>query len=237
MSHTIPKPTVTWAATLLAAAALGAALTGCGGSGRSGSTANRSAASANPTATVANRSASTANRSDTSRRGVLEGGLIVHPTVKAPPLALDNYTGKPVSIATMRGKVVFVTFVYTHCKDVCPLIVSNLAAAQRLLGSAAHNVRFVAVTVDPKRDTASVVKKFLTVRDALGLDYLIGHVSQLDPVWKAWHIQVTLNKQGIVTGHSAFVYGVTPGGRIAIVLPSNFTAAQIVHDAPILERS
>ena len=61
-------------------------------------------------------------------------GLILKPLKPAPPLALHNYTGQPVSLASLHGKAVLVTFVYTHCPDVCPLIVSDLAAAQRGLG-------------------------------------------------------------------------------------------------------
>src|ERR1700686_1174934 len=48
------------------------------------------------------------------------------PVKAAPPLTLHNYLGQPVNIASYRGKAVLVTFIYTHCPDVCPLITSNL---------------------------------------------------------------------------------------------------------------
>ena len=92
-----------------------------------------------------------------------------------------------MNLRAFRGKAVLVTFVYTHCPDVCPLIVSSLAAAQRQLGGAARNLQIVAVTVDPKNDTAPAVGKFLAERGATGrMDYLIGSRKQLLPVWKAW---------------------------------------------------
>ena len=164
-------------------------------------------------------------------------GLLLSPPEPAPPLILRNYTGQPVSLAAMHGRAVFVTFVYTHCPDVCPLIVSNLALAQRDLGTRVHDVHVLAVTVDPRRDTPRAVKVFLAARGALGrIDYLLGNNSQLLRTWKTWHIEVTVNNKLLTTGHSAAVYGITASGRMAVVYPSDFTPAQIVHDAPLLRR-
>ncbi len=174
--------------------------------------------------------------SQTSQSNSLQGGLILNPPQPAPPLALRNYTGAPVSLATMKGKAVFVTFVYVHCPNVCPLIVSNLAQAQRTLGAQARSVRFIAVTVDPKGDTPQAVKTFLTTRGGLGrMDYLIGSRAELLPVWKAWHVTVTLNSQTLT--HTDVVYGITASGKLVIVLPSDFNSGQIVHDAAVLLHS
>jgi protein SCO1 len=152
-------------------------------------------------------------------------------------MVLSNYTGRPVSIASMRGKAVFVTFVYTHCPDVCPLIVSSLAAAQRSLGRWARDARFVAVTVDPRRDTPAAVRRFLRERGALGrVDYLIGSRRQLVPVWKAWHVTVIPGRDATLT-HSSVVYGVSGSGAIRVAYPANFAPAQIVHDVRLLASS
>jgi protein SCO1/2 len=165
-------------------------------------------------------------------------GLVIKPQKVAPALALRNYTGARVDLRSLRGKAVLVTFVYTHCPDVCPLIVSNLAAAQRQLGARAHRVQIIAVTVDPKNDTAGAVRKFLAERDAAGrMDYLIGTHRQLLPVWKAWGVAVSVNKYEDTEAHSALVYGITPQGKVAVVYSSDFTPAQIVHDVPLIERS
>jgi protein SCO1 len=165
-------------------------------------------------------------------------GLIIRPQKPAPPLALRNYTGQPVSLSAFRGRAALVTFVYTHCPNWCPLIVANLAAAQRQLGSRAGSVQIIAVTVDPKRDTPSAIRTFLAARDAAGrMDYLIGTRKQLKPVWKAWDVAVVVDKNQLTTGHSDIVYGITASGRIAVVYPPNFTPAQIVHDVPVLARS
>lgn len=165
-------------------------------------------------------------------------GLVLRPEKPEPPLALRNYTGTRVNLHALRGKAVLVTFVYTHCPDVCPLIVSNLAAAQRQLGARARGVQIVAVTVDPKNDTSAAVRKFLAERGATGrMDYLIGARRELAPVWKTWGVAVGANKYEDTEAHSALVFGITPAGKIAVVYSSNFTPAQIVHDVPLLERS
>jgi len=165
-------------------------------------------------------------------------GLVLTPQKSAPALALHNYTGQPVSLSSMRGKAVLVTFVYTHCPNVCPLIVANLAAADRQLGAEARHVAIIAVTVDPRRDTPTAVKQFLAARDATGrMDYLLGSDSQLRRVWKAWEVGVSVDTKHVTIGHSAIVYGITASGRTAVVYPSNFSPAQIVHDVPLLARA
>lgn len=164
-------------------------------------------------------------------------GLILKPAKQAAPLTLPNYTGNRVSLATMRGKAVFVTFVYTHCPDVCPLIVADLASAQRQLGMQARDVRIVAVTVDARRDTPTAIKRFLAARGALGrMDYLLGTRAQLLRTWKAWDVGVNENGKQLTVGHTAVVYGISASGRLEVVYPSNFTPAQIEHDAPLLAR-
>src|SRR5262245_63512805 len=95
-----------------------------------------------------------------SADAALSGGLVKPPT-KEPPLQLDNSLGQPVNIADYRGKAVLVTFIYDHCPDICPLIVSNLHAAQKELGNEADKLQIIAVSVDPKGDTPKTDKAFL----------------------------------------------------------------------------
>jgi protein SCO1/2 len=172
---------------------------------------------------------------DGSTRGSGLEGLILRPLKPAPTLALRNYTGQPVSLAAYRGKAVLVTFVYTHCPDVCPLIVSNLAAAQRGLGKEAAHVKILAVTVDPRRDTPAAIRTFLAARGATDrMDYLLGTDAQLRRTWKAWDVAVSTGPNKLTDGHSSIIYGITASGRMAVVYPSNFTPQQIIHDVPLL---
>ena len=77
----------------------------------------------------------------------------VSPPRTAPPIRLHDAAGRRVTLAAQRGRYVLVTFLYTHCPDVCPLIAQNLNAAVKSFGGAANGVRVLAVSVDPKGDT------------------------------------------------------------------------------------
>jgi protein SCO1/2 len=173
-------------------------------------------------------------------QGAVQGhglqGLVLKPAKPAPALSLHDYTGpRPVSLSAFRGKAVLVTFVYTHCPDVCPLIVSDLAAAQRRMGRDAGRLKILAVTVDPRRDTPAAVRAFLAARGAVGrMDYLLGSRRQLQRTWKAWDVGVQTGPHQLTDGHTSIVYGITASGRMAVVYPSNFSPAQIVHDVPLL---
>ena len=87
-------------------------------------------------------------------------GIAAAPAKPAPPLALNDWLGRPVNIDQYRGKAVLVTFIYTHCPDVCPLIVGNLHTALAQLGSDAGKVQVIAVSVDPGGDTPRTVRAF-----------------------------------------------------------------------------
>src|SRR5581483_2559539 len=199
-------------AILLLSAGLAALVVGCGGS----------SSSTDPTSTSANYAGATAN-----------------PAKPAPPLKLENYNGKPVNIDSYRGKTVLVTFIYDHCPDVCPLIVSNLHAAQNQMSAAERKqLQIIAVSVDPKGDTPQTVKKFLADHQMTGrMDYLIGSRPQLEKVWVNWNItqkNAPKNNDPDLVEHSALIYGISATGEITTLYPANFKPDQIVHDVPKL---
>src|SRR5271163_1714020 len=80
-----------------------------------------------------------------------DAAAVLTPAKPAPGLALHNYLGRPVNIDSYRGKAVLVTFLYTNCPDICPLITSNLRVAQNLMGpKVSSKVQIIAVSVDPR---------------------------------------------------------------------------------------
>lgn len=72
-------------------------------------------------------------------------------------------TGKTVTQADFRGKVTILYFGYTNCPNVCPLTLYEMSHVLRALGTKADELRFLFVTVDPGRDTASVLKRYLAL--------------------------------------------------------------------------
>ena len=208
------------AATVALAAALGV-LAGCGGSGSS-ETSDPQGSTTNSTDAPATYAGATAN-----------------PPKPAPPLKLEDSLGTPVNVDDYRGKAVLVTFLYDHCPDICPTIVSNLRAAQNELGPQAKDMQIIAVSVDPKGDTPKTVKEFLKVHQMTGrMKYLIGSPAELGKVWKDWNIRSRKDpKDPELLEHSALIYGISGSGEITTLYPSNFKPQQIVHDVPELADS
>jgi protein SCO1/2 len=190
-------------------------LTGCGSS-------QSSAQTTKPAATEA---------------GKYSGGEAT-PAKPAASLVLHDSLGHLVNLDEYRGKAVLVTFIYTHCPDVCPLIVSHLKTAQALLGPKAKKLQIVAVSTDPRGDTPRTVAAFLKAHGMTGrMQYLIGNRRELGHVWKDWDIVAKPAKAGRdLVEHSALVYGIAADGKITTLYPANFNPAQIAHDVPLLEQ-
>jgi protein SCO1 len=174
-------------------------------------------------------------------RSAAFAGLLLQPPQPSPPLnTLHNYDGSSFNLAGDRGKAVFVTFLYSHCPDVCPLIAANLHNAySRMPASLQSRVGIVAVSADPRGDSAGAVAAFVRSHRLSGeARYLIGSAAQLAPVWEAWKVgsqQDASNPQ--LVNHSALVYGIGASGKIYTIYAANFTPDQIIHDVPPLLRS
>ncbi len=160
------------------------------------------------------------------------------PPKAAPELKLKNYLGEPVDLAEYKGKAVLLTFIYTHCPDICPLIVSHLKTAQAELGDKAKDMQIIAVSTDPKGDTPKTVKAFLSEHGMTGkMQYLIGNRAELGHVWTDWNIVARPDKAGRdLVEHSALIYGIAADGKVTTLYPANFDPSQIVHDVPLLEQ-
>lgn len=77
-------------------------------------------------------------------------------------LELPDHFGKRRSLDDFKGKVVVVFFGYTHCPDVCPTNLADLAGAMELLGADAARAQVVFVTVDPERDQPEMLARYVT---------------------------------------------------------------------------
>ena len=167
----------------------------------------------------------------------LHAAGLLSPPSSAPALALRNYLGQPVNIDSYRGRAVLVTFIYTHCPDVCPLITSNLRVAQNLMGpGGSAKVQIIAVSVDPRGDTSKTVAAFLARRGMTGrMQYLIGSASQLARVWSAWGVGSLRDvRNPELVEHSGLVYGITGSGKRVSIYAADFRPADIAHDVPLL---
>ncbi|HET8565773.1 MAG TPA: SCO family protein [Solirubrobacterales bacterium] len=163
-------------------------------------------------------------------------GAEASPPQEEAPLSLHNYLGEPVDLKEFRGKAVLVTFIYTHCPDVCPLIVSHIKTALALLGPKARDVQVVAVSTDPRGDNRRTVTAFLREHGMTArMKYLIGSRGELGRVWKDWNIVAKPATAGRdLVEHSALIYGIGADGKVTTLYPANFKPSQLVHDVPLL---
>jgi protein SCO1/2 len=170
-------------------------------------------------------------------RGAYRAEAELSPATQAPPIALRNYLGQPVNIDQYRGKAVLVTFLYTNCPDICPLITSNLRVAQNLMGAkTASKVQIIAVSVDPKGDTSKAVASFLARHEMTGrMQYLTGNAHELARVWKAWGVGSERDaNQPQFINHSGLIYGITASGKRTTLYSASFKPADVAHDVPLL---
>jgi protein SCO1 len=167
-------------------------------------------------------------------------GATLSPVDPAPPLALHNYLGDKVDIRQYGGHPVLVTFLYTHCPDVCPLTAANLRAALvQMPAPEARRLRIVAVSVDPRGDTRASVASFLQMHDLGGrMKYLIGSAPTLARVWAAWRIGAqTESATPERVAHAALIYGISASGKLTTVYPANVKPADLASDIPRLADS
>jgi protein SCO1 len=165
-------------------------------------------------------------------------GETLSPRLPAPSFdGLRNYLGERVDLSEYRGKAVFVTFLYTHCPDVCPLMTAELHnALARMTPAERKEQQIIAVSVDPRRDTRKAVAEFVSAHAMTGkMKYLIGNAHELSRVWEAWNVgseKDSVNPEFVA--HSALIYGISASGRLTTIYPANFKPRQIVHDLPKL---
>jgi protein SCO1 len=166
-------------------------------------------------------------------------GGVISPRRAAPPLRLKDIDGHTVDIRDFRGDPVLVTFVYSHCPDVCPLIMSNLRRVRAIAGPVGKRTKVIAVSVDPEGDTPAAVRAFLAARGVSGfVHYLIGSRPVLERTWNDWQVLARVPKDDPEqVEHSSLIYGVTAGGELATAYPVGFKAAAVARDLPLLASS
>jgi protein SCO1/2 len=105
----------------------------------------------------------------------------------AKGFTLSDYNGQSRSLSDFKGNVVVVFFGYTQCPDVCPTSMAELAEVKRLLAGDGDKLQGVFVTVDPARDTAELLKAYMTNFDPTFMAF-IPTAEQLSVVAKDFKI-------------------------------------------------
>ena len=147
------------------------------------------------------------------------------------PFTLTNQFGQTVTAASYRGKWMLVYFGYSHCPDECPLTLQKEAIMMNALGTAARHVAPIFITIDPARDTPSVLKKYLA-KFGPNLIGLTGTSAEIAKVAHEYAVYYDVNqheKSGTSTiGHSTYIYLMAPDGKFDNLFPVNITVPQLV---------
>jgi protein SCO1 len=116
------------------------------------------------------------------------------PTIgAAPDFALTSQDGAEVTLGALRGKVVAVTFIYTSCPDVCPMLTDKMARVQDELGADfGSKVAFMSISVDPEHDTPAVLKEYAEALGAnlAGWSFLTGEPAAIREVAHRYGVAV-----------------------------------------------
>jgi len=156
-----------------------------------------------------------------------------------PDLAfqLTDDTGKAVTAANYRGKVVLLYFGYTHCPDVCPLTLAHLHGVLHRLGAKADQARILFVSVDPARDTPAVLHAYVNAFDqrAVGLTGSAGAIEALSKRYRSAFTREPGTSDGqYEVSHSSAIYLFDRDGRARLLATPAAGQDDLVHDLSLL---
>ena len=153
-------------------------------------------------------------------------------------LELQDTSGRVRHLEDFRGKAVVLFFGFTHCPDVCPTTLADMAGVMKTLGPDADRVQMLFVTVDPERDTPEALAKYVGAFDPRFIA-LRGDLPATQRVAKEFKIYFEKRKQGdtYTVDHSAQSYVIDPQGRLRLLVRQDRLAQDLPDDLrTILQR-
>ena len=158
------------------------------------------------------------------RRGDLLGG----------PFRLESAAGRTVTDRSFRGRYMLVYFGYTHCPDVCPTTLANVAGALRELGPAAGRLAAVFISVDPTRDTPAVIGRY-TALFSKRIVGLTGTPAEIARVAGEYHVYYKKHPDGpgkldYSVDHSSLLFLMSPSGRFIAPITASSSASELAAE-------
>lgn len=154
----------------------------------------------------------------------------------AAPFTLQDQNGATVSLSALRGKVIILTFLDATCTQQCPLMVQYLNQTTRFMTpQQVSQIAWVAITVNP-HNTPAQASAFLAKNKAtMGMRFLLGSQAQLQPLWKAYYIDVEPGLTDVT--HTSGLYLVDQQGHERIWMDQGFDPKTLASDAQTLLRN
>ena len=150
---------------------------------------------------------------------------------------LTDHNGKQRSLEDFRGQVVVLFFGFTHCPDVCPTTLAELAGAVKRLGPGGEKVQVLLVTVDPERDTPEMLAKYVTAFNSkfLALRGNAGETARVAKEFKVIYQKVAGPRaENYTMDHSAGSYIFDRQGRLRLYAGYGRGADVFAHDIDLL---
>ena len=173
---------------------------------------------------VAPMAAAAASRSADPQIAIAEDGAPNVTSGPAPAFSLTAPDGATVSLASLRGSTVVLTFLDPVCTTDCPIIAQELRVANTLLGADSAKVRFVAIAANPVYHSIQNVAAFNRQE---GFDsqsnwlYLTGSLAQLQKAWNDYGVTVQTAPAGGMVAHSDIVYIIDAHGSVRRIINSD----------------
>ena len=160
---------------------------------------------------------------------------VFEPPRQAPEFSLRGSDGNDLTLSRYRGKLVLMSFGFTHCAAVCPTTLATLAQARQALGPQASAVQVVFVTVDPERDDPAQMKTYLAAFDPSFVGGA-GKPEVLAAMRKNYG--VVANKVpmtgGYAVDHTSSIFLIDRAGKLRALMPYGRDAKDFVHDIKLL---
>lgn len=161
---------------------------------------------------------------------------VFEPPGAAPDFSLQGSDGAELKLSAYRGKVVLLVFGFTQCPEVCPTTLATLAEVRKTLGLQADAVQVVYVTVDPERDDAPRIKKYLAAFDTSFVGGT-GKPQALEAMRKNYGVvaaKLAVPTGGYGMNHSTSVFFIDRAGRLRAMMPYGHGVKDFVHDLRLL---
>lgn len=144
----------------------------------------------------------------------------------------DANNGQTVTEQSFRGKLMVIYFGYTYCPDACPTTLTNISQAMAKLGPAADQVAPLFISIDPARDTPTVIANYVKAFDPR-IQGLVGDAGTTTKVAKEFAVYYKRHDEpggGYLMDHSSLLYVMDAQGRFLKVLPASESGDKLAGD-------
>ena len=148
------------------------------------------------------------------------------------PFVLTDQDGATVSDRHFRGRYVLLYFGYSYCPDVCPTTLQNMADALAKLGPEAGEIVPVFITIDPERDTSSVLRRYVRAFGPrfVGLTGSLASITAVAHAYRVYFAKHPMPGGGYSVDHSSAIYLLGPDGNLVTVFDAGDNAATLASE-------